>query len=55
MKTSKFSRDQRDTLLELLREDPELAEAYRKVALEEAHFHSGQKALLKTLQYLAKL
>ena len=55
MKTSKFSRDHRDTLLELLIADPELAEIYLKVALEEAHLYAGEQAVLNGPRYLTKL
>jgi hypothetical protein len=55
MKTSKFSSDHKDTLLELLITDTELAEIYHKVALEEAHLHGGEQALLNGSRYLAKL
>lgn len=41
MKTAQLNCGHRDTELEMLLEDPELAEIYLKVALEEAHLHGG--------------
>jgi hypothetical protein len=40
---------------ELLRDDPELAEIYLKVAPEEAHLPGGKQDLLNGSRYLAKL
>lgn len=37
----------------MLLEDPELAEIYLKVALEEAHLYAGEQALLNGPRYLA--
>lgn len=42
-------------MLELLKEDPELAETRLKVALEEAHLHGGEQTLLNGLRHLARL
>lgn len=39
----------------MLLEDPELAEIYLKVALEEAHLHGDEQVLLNGPLHLAKL
>lgn len=42
-------------MLELLTEDPELAEIHLKLDLEEAHLPGGEQALLDGLRHLARL
>ncbi len=50
----KASQSHDDVVLELLRVDPQMADAYLAAALEEVHLPGGQAALLAALRHIAE-
>ena len=49
-----YQRVHKDIVVELLCEDPELAEIYLDTALEESHLPGGQQALANAREYVAE-
>jgi predicted XRE-type DNA-binding protein/predicted transcriptional regulator len=49
-----YQRAHKDVVVELLCEDPELAEIYLETALEESHLPGGQEALVNAREYVAE-
>jgi predicted XRE-type DNA-binding protein/predicted transcriptional regulator len=49
-----YQRSHKDVVVELLCEDPELAEIYLETALEESHLPGGQEALVNAREYVAE-
>jgi predicted XRE-type DNA-binding protein/predicted transcriptional regulator len=49
-----YQRVHKDIVVELLCEDPELAEIYLETALEESHLPRGQQALANAREYVAE-
>ena len=49
-----YQRAHKDIVVELLCEDPELAEIYLKIALEESYLPGGQEALMNARKYVAE-
>lgn len=51
---NRSSRPHEEIVVELLREDPELADAYLAAALDEAGLEGGRQALLAALRQVAE-
>ncbi|NVD97009.1 addiction module antidote protein [Massilia sp. BJB1822] len=51
---NRSSRPHDEIVVELLREDPELADAYLAAALDEVSLDGGRQALLATLRQVAE-
>ena len=49
-----YQRAHKDVVVELLCEDPELAEIYLTTALEESYLPGGQEALMNARKYVAE-
>lgn len=51
----KASQPHDETVIEMLKADPEMADVYLATALEEAHLPGGQIALMAALRHIAQV